>query len=245
MTVAGHDTLPVIEVFHSIQGEGIRAGEPATFVRLAGCNLRCSWCDTPYSWSAEGVRDARRTLTGDLARTLRESSLVLTGGEPLLHAHERLDGFFRAARNEAGVHHITVETNGTIAPSTLLFDVDLWSVSPKLHGSGHMPEQAIVREFVERVPDRLQLKFVIADLERDLDQMWQLLSEVQAPASVPIIVQPDGYRPDYGAALAELAELVGADDEPDPDIPSRARRARVRVLPQVHRVAWGADARGV
>src|SRR3712207_9539509 len=106
--------LPLVELFHSLQGEGTRVGEPATFVRLAGCNLRCSWCDTPYSWSAEGVRDASRMSLDDVAGAVRERAVVLTGGEPLLHLR-RLPRPVEAMR-ERGVEHVTVETNGTIAP---------------------------------------------------------------------------------------------------------------------------------
>ena len=77
--------LPVVELFHSIQGEGTRSGEPSTFIRLAGCNLRCVWCDTPYSWSAEGVRAAEQVAIDELASRVRERAVVLTGGEPMLH----------------------------------------------------------------------------------------------------------------------------------------------------------------
>jgi 7-carboxy-7-deazaguanine synthase len=232
--------LPVIEMFHSIQGEGTRVGEPATFIRFAGCNLRCTWCDTPYSWSAEGVRAAEKVEVKAIASRVRERAVVLTGGEPLLHL-KHFPQLLTALR-AAGVGHITVETNGTIAPESVWGDVDLWSVSPKLPGSGERPDVETVRTFVEAVPGRLQLKFVLADLARDYDAMWHLLDQVDPQHAASVIVQPDGLREDYDLALRELSEHVTADTEQNGSGP---RRALVRVVPQTHRIAWGAAARGV
>lgn len=236
--------LPVIEVFHSVQGEGTRVGEPATFIRLAGCNLRCSWCDTSYSWNAEGLRNATRCSPAELAGQVRERAVVITGGEPLLHLRQ-LGELVSQLRGTA-VQHVTVETNGTIAPAGLWDRIDLWSVSPKLAGSGEQPVAHVVREFLEQAAGRCQLKFVIADLRVDYAQLWELLAECSFPvdgvSTTPVIVQPDGTRDDYGDALRELNELVIGDRERFGGVD---RRSLVRVIPQTHRVAWGAAARGV
>ncbi|MCW2955622.1 MAG: Radical domain protein [Thermoleophilia bacterium] len=233
------DTLPVVEVFHSIQGEGSRSGEPATFVRLAGCNLRCVWCDTSYSWSKEGVRAARATAIDDLAAEVRESAVVLTGGEPMLH-RRRLPKLIEAMRAR-GARHVTVETNASIWDADLAAAVDLWSLSPKLPASGEIADPAVIASYVNGAPGRVQLKFVVLT-DEDLAAMWQLLDAVEAPLPMPILVQPDGTRDDYDAALRELIERVMADDSQRDGVP---RRSLVRVTAQVHRVAWGAAARGV
>mgnify|MGYP006276439725 CR=1 FL=1 len=242
------DTLPIIEIFHSIQGEGTRVGEPATFIRLAGCNLRCTWCDTPYSWSAEGVAAAAKRSISDIVAEVRESSVVITGGEPMLHAR-RLVPFIEALRTH-GVQHVTIETNATIFDPSLAPHVDLWSLSPKLPASGESFPAQTVAEFLSaqaaaQLNGTVQLKFVCADVVADWDAMWTHLDEI-APAvleGVDILVQPDGLRDDYAGAIRELAEHVIADTAEGAS--GRARRSRVRIVPQVHRIAWGASARGV
>lgn len=241
-------TLPIVEMFHSIQGEGTRVGEQSTFIRLAGCNLRCTWCDTTYSWSVEGLRDAVATEISQIAADTRERAVVLTGGEPMLHA-KKLPLLISALRSR-GVDHITVETNGTLVPDAELADsIDLWSVSPKLPASGESFPLRSLTQFVEAAADRMQLKFVVADGASDYDALWSAVGELveSAPsAPLPLIVQPDGTRTDYDAALRELADLVAADDEfISVSGADRPRRSLVRVIPQVHRVAWGPAARGV
>ena len=121
-------TLPISETFTSLQGEGKLTGVPSFFVRTSGCNLRCTWCDTPYaSWAPEGDT---RTLANivDEAHASGVRHAVLTGGEPMMfEAVEPL----AAALRDAGMH-ITIETAGTIARDVAC---DLMSLSPKLANS--------------------------------------------------------------------------------------------------------------
>ncbi len=241
-------SLPVVEVFHSIQGEGTRVGEPATFIRLAGCNLRCSWCDTPYSWNAAGIAAAARTPVSELAERAVERAVVITGGEPMLH-HRTLPELITLLRSH-GAQHVTVETNATIWEPSLADHVDLWSLSPKLPASGESFPRASVTQFLQahvagELAGSVQLKFVCANVVQDWDAMWSELERIPSALldDVPILVQPDGTREDYAAAVRELAEHVVADRALDPA--GASRRSRVRVVPQVHRIAWGAAARGV
>lgn len=156
------------EIFATVQGEGISAGVPAVFVRLADCNLRCTWCDTKYTWdwkrydkkagtielSLEELRAAIHEAAGP-----RISTVVFTGGEPLLQQDE-------LAELAATIgHRIEVETNGTILPNAALAArVEQWNVSPKLASSGN-GERArlkpdILAWFAAR-PDA-QIKVVVA-----------------------------------------------------------------------------------
>jgi len=120
--------LKISETFVSLQGEGVLTGMPSWFVRLAGCNLRCAWCDTPYaSWSPEGRLIDIDTLLGE-ARESKLSHAVVTGGEPMMF--DRI-GVLTEGLVRAGVH-VTVETAGTIFREIAC---DLMSISPKLSNS--------------------------------------------------------------------------------------------------------------
>src|SRR3954447_1293967 len=120
--------LKIAELFYSIQGEGGLVGVPSVFVRTSGCNLRCSWCDTPYtSWKPEGEDwPLDRILDAVLAHPARH--VVVTGGEPMIApAMVELTQRLRAA----GLH-ITIETAGTVYHPV---ECDLMSISPKLANS--------------------------------------------------------------------------------------------------------------
>lgn len=115
------------ELFYSIQGEGTRTGCPAVFLRLAGCNLRCSWCDTKYSWS-HGLAIPETELATRIL-SFKSPGLVITGGEPLLQL-QAIETLVALLPDDL---FIEVETNGTIAPSAALAQrVNQWNVSPKL-----------------------------------------------------------------------------------------------------------------
>ena len=129
--------MRVAEIFRSVQGEGRLTGTESVFVRTSGCNLRCSYCDTPYaSWSPEGEDlsvDEVATRVEGLAVAASEGRrtvghVVLTGGEPMLFS-ELIP--LCAALRQAG-RHVTIETAGTLY---LPVECDLMSISPKMSNS--------------------------------------------------------------------------------------------------------------
>ncbi|AHF99195.1 radical SAM protein [Halostagnicola larsenii XH-48] len=129
------DSLPINELFYSIQGEGVLAGVPSVFVRTSGCNLRCWFCDSYHtSWEPTHAWMDLDDIVGEVTNFERANHVVLTGGEPLLH-DESVQLLERLA--ELG-YHTTVETNGTIFRDA---PIDLASISPKLESSTPTPER--------------------------------------------------------------------------------------------------------
>jgi 7-carboxy-7-deazaguanine synthase len=188
--------LRIAELFYSIQGEGSLMGVPSFFIRTSGCNLRCSWCDTPYtSWSPEGVDlSIDQILNEACAHPARFA--VVTGGEPMI-APEVLP--LTARLREAGFH-ITIETAGTVFRPVAC---DLMSISPKLANSTPEGPWAERHDRLRIQPDILahlmnrydyQLKFVIARPD-DLDEVRALVQQLDAPAG-RVILMPEGTDPD-------------------------------------------------
>lgn len=205
--------LPVHEVFTSIQGEGSLIGTPSTFIRLAGCNLRCRWCDTSFAWEAGEESPIEAILA-----QVQAKHVVITGGEPLLHD---LSDLLQGLQGR----HVTIESNGTL-PSD--YEVDLYSLSPKLGSSGNAPDRAIVNAFLARFP--VQLKFVVSG-EEDLPAIEDFLHGL-VTLDLPIYLQPEGRlgkTPEYLARVKSLVERVLARP---------FLRDHVRVLPQLHRLLW-------
>lgn len=116
---------PVIEIFDSIQGEGSFIGTPCTFVRLAGCNLSCEWCDTKESWSVEQAVE----MTGkEIAAKCNHTLVVITGGEPCINDLTSL--VYWLQKDKENPHLVALETNGTYRiPSS--WRIDWITVSPK------------------------------------------------------------------------------------------------------------------
>jgi len=192
------------EIFASLQGEGVSAGKPSTFIRLSRCNLACVWCDTAYTWRFTGDnrphvdetaydRAANQvTLDEEEAATriaaLGGNRLVITGGEPLLQG----PALARMLAHLPGIH-VEIETNGTVAPPPELDAlVNQYNVSLKLANSGNPPELALR-------PDRLSawaadprawFKFVVAEPE-DLDEVLHIQREY-AISGDRIFLMPEG-----------------------------------------------------
>ena len=188
------------EIFASIQGEGASLGTPSTFIRLAGCNLRCSWCDTPYTWNWTRFDVRRRTVSMPISEVIEAMSrhdaenTVITGGEPLLQI-AALTGLVSELRSLG--RRIEIETNGTIVPTAALIDqVDQWNVSPKLQNSGESPETRIRPTAMKRFAqsDRTWFKFVVCAVS-DLAEVDALAAEYGID-SARVILMPEGTTPD-------------------------------------------------
>jgi organic radical activating enzyme len=134
-------TLPVVETFHSLQGEGLHAGRSAFFIRLAGCDVGCSWCDTKVSWpvDAHPLRPVADLVTeATLAATAGAAFVVVTGGEPLQHDLTPLCRALRGGGTGATAAPLHLETSGVGRPSGRF---DWITLSPKRH---RPPDEALL-----------------------------------------------------------------------------------------------------
>lgn len=208
--------MRVVEIFPSIQGEGIQIGMPMTFIRTVGCNLSCNFCDTKYALNRDIDED--KTVQKIYYEILDHNLdwVCITGGEPLIQDPFLLCELFTMLKDEG--FNITVETNGTIVPSLALRDkVDLWTASPKI---GHWNPEALT------AMKPLQLKIVILegmllDIEkwRSVDPKYIVF---QPCALTPFNVDINRKR------LRSIAAMV-----------TRQKWNDVRVLPQMHKYMWG------
>jgi len=196
----------IAETFTSLQGEGVLAGTPSFFIRTSGCNLRCRWCDTPYtSWVPEGERRPVAVLVSEAVDSgLRH--VVVTGGEPLL---QRSIGELTHALRGGGLH-VTVETSGTVAPA---FGCDLLSVSPKTRNSDpqgrwlvrHRDRRRMIApltRLLTRHPEH-QLKFVVQDAD-DIPEVRALLEDIGPVAPERVLLMPEGRTAREVAARASV-----------------------------------------
>ncbi len=226
--------LPVIEVFGpTLQGEGQLIGCRTMFVRLAGCDWSCSWCDTPYSWRAHELGPVERMDGEGIVQRLRRLDatthrVTLSGGNPALHdCGSLVDALHRAG------YTVHVETQGSRA-APWLARADSVTVSPKGPSSGMPPDWANLAATLA-VAAAAELKIVVFD-EGDL----VYAREVHARhPECPLTLQV-GNRVDQDDRAALLARLRWLADRALGD----ADLADVRVLPQLHVLLWG-NKRGV
>jgi len=212
--------LTVNEIFHSIQGESRRAGEPCVFVRLTACDLRCSWCDTPYSFHEGG----KRSLEDVIAEVERyQCPLVeITGGEPLLQEEvyplmERLLELGHTVMLETGGHRSIARV-----PSAVLKIVDV-----KCPGSGESHRNHW--ENLSLVGANDEVKFVLKD-RADYEFARDVIARHHLHGKAGAIL----LSPVHGVLEARLlAEWVLAD------------RLQVRVQLQLHKFIWSPETRGV
>lgn len=151
-----NDKLIVNEIFDSIDGEGKTAGQLATFIRLCGCNLRCSYCDTTYAF-AEG---SEMTVT-DIASRVSYHHITLTGGEPL---YQNIDGLLQKLRGRS----VNIETNGSIDITPYFVYPNVWFTVDYKCGTSKMSNKMLAKNFCSLRPQDV-LKFVVGS-ESDLIQ---------------------------------------------------------------------------
>lgn len=225
--------LSVAEIFGpTLQGEGASVGRRCGFVRLGGCNLDCSWCDTPYTWDWSRFRpehELRRLDTAEVVAAVEAMGvdlLVITGGEPLLQTRGLLP--LLDAADERG-WSVEVETNGTVAPPPeLAAGVTRFNVSPKLANSGIAAPVRIRPEALAALRDtgRALFKFVVA-APSDLDEVEELAA---AHRLSPVYIMPEGTTAEV--VLARMRELAAP-----------ALERGFHLTPRLHILLWG-DQRG-
>lgn len=222
--------MKVVEIFKSIEGEGVRAGLPVTFIRLYGCNLRCEYCDTKYSYAEVDEESGTVPYTVMTVEEAVEAvmrlgcqTVTITGGEPLIHSGiEKLIDLLLMVGCE-----INIETNGT-RPVPRKYKNEkrvIVTMDYKCPSSG-------MNDHMERYPfDTLRdwdvLKFVVSD-ERDLDKMVEVLETLETTPSVFV-------SPVFGKIeSAQIVEYLLNHQLHD-----------VRIQLQLHKFIWDPDQRGV
>jgi 7-carboxy-7-deazaguanine synthase len=224
--------MKISEIFYSIQGEGMLLGVPSVFVRTSGCNLRCTWCDTPYtSWNPEGEDLAFDEIVAR-AKLYGAAHAVVTGGEPMI-----ADGIVDLTQRLD--LHVTIETAGTVYKPV---KCDLMSISPKLANStprdregGRWAAQHDRLRYQPEVLKRLmsefayQLKFVVT-APIDLEEIARIVEMTGADRG-RVVLMAEGTD---GATLAERGRWIA----------EISKREGFRFSPRLHVDLWG-NRRGV
>ena len=202
--------MRIAEIFYSIQGEGILAGVPSVFVRTSGCNLRCTWCDTPYtSWQPEGESLSLSQIVNEI-KPYPTTHVVITGGEPLLA--EEIEELAELLVEHG--YHLTIETAATIYKP---LRCSLISMSPKLSNS--TPWEREQGKFALMHEERrlnftaiqsyvgshdYQLKFVV-ERENDFTEVEQILQKLENVNRRRVLIMPEGTTRE---GLREKAEWI-------------------------------------
>jgi len=226
--------LPMVEVFETVEGEGLAAGFPTTFVRLFNCNLRCAWCDTPYSFAP--ATPAYYATIGEIVEHVKDfghSAVCLTGGEPLLDKDKAL-ALICALAELDGIRDIHIETNGSIdlspfaqlrrshppVAAKMRFVLDY-----KLPGSGQQRHMRMGN--YELLLDCDEIKFVVAD-DADFQEACRVVREHVRAGTVLLSPVWESMSPQ------RLVELM-----------LKERLPRAKLSLQLHKIIWNPDARGV
>ena len=219
-TIHPDPILQVTETFYSIQGESSHAGYPCFFIRLAGCNLRCAWCDSSYSYE----EPARQMTVNQLlkrAAAFPNGLIEITGGEPLLqdNVYQLIDGLLAAGRK------VLLETNGSISLARL--DPRVVKIMDVKCPDSTMHDRMHPDNFRYLTPDD-EVKFVIGSRT---DYVWakEMLATLLKNSKARVLFAPVAGR----VAGADLAAWI-LDDQLD-----------VRLQLQLHRLLWPQEERGV
>ena len=212
----------VNEIFTSIEGEGIRMGYPVTFIRLYGCNLNCSYCDTRYSCEGHDGKEMTVAEVVKRANELEVKRITLTGGEPLIHKNveELVDELVKAG------FEVNIETNGSvdiypyIKKENVIITMDYKSISSGMADKMNHKNLKYLR-------NQDVLKFVVGNKE-DLDDMKRII-ETYSP-SCNIFVSPIFTK-------IELSDMVDYIKD------NKLNDCRIQV--QLHKIIWEPSKRGV
>ncbi len=214
--------MKVVEIFKSIEGEGTRAGFPTTFIRLYGCNLRCSYCDTRYGYEGTDYTEMTIAAISEYVRELGIRRVTITGGEPLIHTDtEKLVRSLVSNGCE-----VNIETNGSIDISPYISDPNILVTMDWKSATSGMKNKMLLSNLKLLRPQDV-LKFVVGS-ERDLNDMGILLWGRGLTCSIVV-------SPVFGKIEPrQLVEFILA-----------CRLFDCRVQVQLHKIIWSPNTRGV
>jgi 7-carboxy-7-deazaguanine synthase len=219
----------IVEKFLSIDGEGPTSGELAVFIRFQGCNLRCSWCDTTYSWDKESTSEILSAK--EIYDYIKENHVInvtLTGGEPLIqeNIHELLD--LLNSDEDLNIH---IETNGSIDVNTfkkkhkggnISYILDYKLPSSKMTDSMNINNLNIVEK-------NDVYKFVVGSME-DLQMAYELIIKYDLTSKCLVYLSPVSGNID----MQEIVEFM-----------KDKNLNKIRLQVQLHKIIWDKNARGV
>jgi 7-carboxy-7-deazaguanine synthase len=237
--------IPIIEIFKSISGEGISAGKIVTFVRSAGCNLRCSYCDTTYSYN-EICKDNEYLTPDEIVKRLEELGcidIICTGGEPLeTSKNKRFLPLYLAAKG----FNVRIETNGSCP---VYNDEEFKIFSGKKQGSinyvvdikcpsSSMEKKDILHKNIYKLGIGDELKFVVSN-EEDIKFSLEIIEHYKEIISSKNIII--NFSPVFGKIEPkELAKLMLLENEF-----FIKNNLQVRLSLQIHKYIWNPETRGV
>ena len=215
--------MKVVEIFKSIDGEGIRTGFPVTFIRLAGCNLRCEYCDTTYSYDVSKAIEMTLPEILDSVSSLNCKRITLTGGEPLIH--DSVEGLIRMLVRRG--YEVNIETNGSvdITPYVNSLGNPIITMDYKCPCSGM--EDKMLKSNLSMLRKTDVLKFVVGSV-KDLLRCYEIICCNDIKAQIFI-------SPVFGKI--EPKEIV------DYVIGHNMNDCRVQL--QLHKIIWDPELRGV
>jgi 7-carboxy-7-deazaguanine synthase len=202
--------MVVNEIFYSLQGEGSLIGVPSVFIRLAGCPIKCRWCDTSYAFSYEDGENLTIEQIAEKVGKYNCDHFVITGGEPLVNPDltprpglKELLGFMKQQGRHTG--HTTIETSGIIFVPEL--DCDLMSISPKLPNSGtdKTYDLGVIQQLL--IEYQCQFKFVVEGAN-DIREVEKIIGSLAGVQRDKVMLMPQAKnRDEYLKRAPEIAEL--------------------------------------
>ena len=223
--------MQVNEIFKSIQGEGPNFGKPAIFLRTAQCNLKCTWCDTKYTWDWKNydfqkeVKEMTIDEVKDAILDLEIKHLVITGGEPLLQQDDLADllSFLKPD------FYVEVETNCTILPNKMLTDlIDQWNVSPKTKNSGNPLELCENNEcyYFFSNQENCFFKYVVEN-ESDIPEIKKFVTKYNIPENRVQLMTQASTKEEISMKEKSISEL--------------AKLHNFSFSPRLHVAMWGSQ----
>ena len=218
------------EIFSSIDGEARRAGELATFIRANGCNLKCSWCDSKYTWGTAGIDFSIDKILG-ICEEYGNENITFTGGEPLIQ--KDADDLIWALWKKN--YDVSIETNGSVKWSDKTWFTENWQniwvcADYKAKSSGEQDKMLPMEEFATLRPWDV-LKFVVGSRE-ELEDAYKVYQEITKLGCTCYIY----LSPVFG--MIEPKEIVEFMRE-------KHWQGNVRMQIQLHKIVWDPNMRGV